>query len=291
MRKFYYVQTGHRIGLDRFRRSLAILNMLKDDDITLLCPDFRTAHEARNMGVKNSVGVDVVRNIVNIADCGDKLIFDSDEANPLMLEDMRSYFSTFIRISDNPEDTRADNEYLISAYKKDELTCNCIIIDDKYFQQFDKSIDIGFFFGDDDYEKDLLKNISFIEDTDAALLSGYYYFLDYEDELKKRFKTSYDFEDYDDFITSCNILITASPQAVLQCIASGGKPIYFQREDYSTKYLKLFESLNVPIIENYDKNKLMQILRDIDSYAPKNLSKNSDKLLQYISNVSHFYQD
>ena len=291
MKKFYYVQTGHRIGLDRFRRSLAILNILKDDDITLLCPDFRIAHEARSMGIKNSVGIDVVRNIVNIANRGDKLIFDSDEANPIMLEDMRSYFSTFIRISDHPSDKRANNEYLISAYKKDNLTCSCIVVDEKYFGEFQKSIDIGFFFGDDDYEKDLMKNINFIEDLDMTLMTGYYYFLDYENELKKKFKKTYEFEDYDKFITTCKILVTASPQAVLQSIASGGKPIYFQREDYSKKYFKLFNSLNVPIIENYNQNKLIQILKSIDEYIPEKLYKNSDKLLKYIKETSHFYQD
>lgn len=291
MQKFYYAQTGHRIGLDRFRRALAVLNTLKDDDITLLCSDFRIAHEARSMGVKNSVGIDVVRNIVNIANRGDKLIFDSDEANPIMLEDMRSYFSTFIRISDNPSDKRADNEFLISAYYKDELTCNCTIVDDKYFKQFDKTIDIGFFFGDDDYEKDLMKHINFIEDIDAVLLLGYYYFLDYEDELKQRFKKTYEFDDYDDFITSCNILITASAQAVLQCLASGGTPIYFQREDYSTKYFELFKSLNIPTINNYNKDKLNKILKNPKNYNPRKIYQNCEMLSAYMRNISRFYQD
>lgn len=122
MRRFYYVHTGHRFGLDRFRRAAAILNALGDDEITLLSSDFRIAQEARHFGIKNSVGIDVVRNIVNIADQGDKIIFDSAEANPLMLSDMRNYFSTFIRVSDDPEDKRDDKEFLISPYYEDELT-------------------------------------------------------------------------------------------------------------------------------------------------------------------------
>jgi hypothetical protein len=37
MRYFYYVHTGHRIGLDRFHRAVAIVNELqKEIDITLL---------------------------------------------------------------------------------------------------------------------------------------------------------------------------------------------------------------------------------------------------------------
>ena len=70
-----YIQE-HRIGLDRFRRAAAILNALDDENITLLCSDFRIAQIARDFGVKNSVGLDVVRNIPQISHHGDQLIFD-----------------------------------------------------------------------------------------------------------------------------------------------------------------------------------------------------------------------
>lgn len=289
MKKFYYVQTGHRVGLDRFRRAIAILNILQDDEITLLCSDFRIAHEARNFGIKNSVGIDVVRNIVNIANRGDKIIFDSDEANPLMLEDMRSYFSTFIRVSDNPLDTRANSEYLISPYFKDDKTYNTSIVDNKYFNIFKKNIKLGFFFGDDDYEKDLKKNLDFLKGLDITFLSGYYYFLDYEEELKQNFKTIYEFEDYDEFITSCDVLISASPQAILQALASKTKPIYIQREDYTKDYHELFKKLNIPIIHNYNSEQLKDILKDIHKHNFEILQPNSNTLREYLTSVSHFY--
>ena len=60
MRIFYYVHTGHRIGLDRFRRAATIIKALGDVDITLLCSDYRIAQIARDFGVKNSVGLDVL---------------------------------------------------------------------------------------------------------------------------------------------------------------------------------------------------------------------------------------
>ena len=92
MKTYYYVHTGHRIGLDRFRRATTLLRELKDKEITLLCSDYRIAQIAYKFGIENCVGVDVVRNIPYIAQHGDKLIFDSDEANPIMLEDMKSFF-------------------------------------------------------------------------------------------------------------------------------------------------------------------------------------------------------
>ena len=58
-----------------------------------------------------TVGIDVVRNIPQIATRGDKIIFDSAEHNPTMLQDMIGFFSTFIRISDDPGDVRHSGEY------------------------------------------------------------------------------------------------------------------------------------------------------------------------------------
>jgi hypothetical protein len=258
MKTFYYVHTGHRIGLDRFRRACAILNELGDDDITLLCSDFRIAQIAKDFGVKNSVGIDVVRNIPHITHHGDKLIFDSDEANPIMLEDMKQYFSTFIQI------------------KNDEVA-----VDKTFFKQTEKTIPLTFFFGDDDYEKDLDKNLEFLDGLNPKLQLGFYYFLDYEDELKNQFESYSEFEDYEETIKSSNVLITASPQAVLESLACGGKPIYFQRDDYED-FSQLFESLGVPIVKNYDKNRLNTIIESINENKYLNFKQNGNKITKFI---------
>lgn len=263
MQNYYYVHTGHRVGLDRFRRSVVIVKELQKRgiDITLLCSDFRIAHEARNFGVEKSVGIDVVRNIPQIAHHGDRLIFDSDEANPIMLEDMKEFFSTFDHI------------------KTDE-----VVVDDKYFEKYDKKIPLGFFFGDDDYEKDLEKLIPTLKELDPALLLGYYYFFDYEDMLKENFKNSYEFEDYDEFITSCEVLITASPQAALECLASGGKPIYLQREDYLDFFEEKFKELNIPIVKYAEFEQIKGLFYKNFEYKYKHISKNYLNFLTFIDN-------
>ena len=259
MKTYYYVHTGHRIGLDRFRRACTILRLLKDEDITLLCSDFRIANEARAFGVDAAVGIDVVRNIPHITNFRDKLIFDSDEANPIMLEDMKEYFSSFVHIEEN-----------------------MVVVDEKYFKEYEKTIEIGFFFGDDDYEKDLEKNLSFLDGVDVELQLGYYYFFDYEDMLKEKFTKYHEFEDYDEFITSSKILITASPQAVLESLASGGKPIYFQREDYTESFQEVFKKLNIPIIKDYDNISLKGVLKNIFNHKYYKLQQNNEKILEFI---------
>jgi len=259
MKTFYYVHTGHRIGLDRFRRAAAIVNSLGDVDITLLCSDFRIAQIAKDFGIKNSVGVDVVRNIPQISHHGDQIVFDSDEANPIMLEDMKNYFSTFIHI-------KADD----------------VMIDKKYFQKTPKHIKIAFFYGDDDYEKDMQKYIPALKKLDAEILLGFYYFLDYEDMLKREFVKHYEFEEYDEVIKGSEILITSSPQAVLECLASGGKPIYLQRDDYTQDFQNLFKNMNIPIVKTLDLGQITPIIETIESYGYYELQHKSKKLSELI---------
>jgi len=258
MKTYYYAHTGHRIGLDRFRRGVAILNAL-DADITLLTSDYRIAQIADEYGIEKCVGLDVVRNIPQIAESGDRLILDSDEANPIMLQDMEIFFSSLIHLSNDT-----------------------VCVDKKFFGSFEKSVKLSYFFGDDDYEKDLEKNLDFVEGLDAHLQLGFYYFLDYEDMLKEKFSNYFEFEEYDEMIQKTDILLTSSPQAVLESLATGGKPIYFQREDYTQDMNELFESLNIPIIKNYDKNHLKVIISTINRVKYVDITHDGSKIIDLI---------
>jgi len=261
MKNYYYVHTGHRIGLDRFRRACAVVRELQKQDveITLLCSDFRIANERDSFGIIDTVGVDVVRNIPQISHHGDNLIFDSDEANPIMLEDMKNYFTKFTQI------------------KKEE-----VIVDEVYFRDYEKTIELSFFFGDDDYEKDLENYIEELKKLNPVLLLGFYYFLDYEDMLKENFPNYYESEDYDEVITKSKVLITSSPQAVLESIASGGKPIYFKRDDYGDEYDKVMTNYNVPIIKTLDAGQINMILSKISNHSYHIVKKNSLNFLSFI---------
>ena len=84
--------------------------------------------------------------------------------------------------------------------------------------------------------------------------------------LKEKFKNYHEFEEYDNFITSCEVLLTSSPQAVLECLASGGKPTYIQRNDYSKDFLEKFKELNIPIIMDYKREEILKIIKSIHNW-------------------------
>jgi hypothetical protein len=175
-----------------------------------------------------------------------------------------------------------ENELLISPYLSGKGICTALAVDEKYFEKKVKTTEVSYFFGDDDYEKDLGKNFSFIEDLNPALQLGFYYFLDYEEMLRKKFKNHYEFEDYDEMIQSSKILISASPQAILESVASGAKAIYIQREDYTRDFLELFESLNIPIVKNYKKEDLIEIISSIDNINYFEMEQSTPKIVKFI---------
>lgn len=284
MRLFYYVHTGHRIGLDRFHRAVAILNELNDLDITLLCSDFRIASEARNYGIKRAVGVDVVRNIPQIAQHGDKIIFDSDEINPTLMEDMTLFFPTFIRISDNPDAVKYEKEFLISPYLHGDKIATGTVVDTKYNEVLPKTIPMALFFGDDDYEKDLELNQALFAPYKMELLMGFYHFLGYESSLKESFSTIHESEEYDTVIRHTEVLISASPMAVLQNLSGGGRPIYLQRPDYARDFLPLFEKMGIPVIDGYDKEQLIEIINNQSSNSYQIHQRSNKEIIEFIRN-------
>jgi hypothetical protein len=282
MRLFYYVHTGHRIGLDRFRRAATIIRELGDVDITLLTSDFRIASVARDYGVNRAVGVDVVRNIPQIAHHGDQIIFDSAEANPALLADMQRFFSTFIRVSDDPEDEKGAGEFLLSPYLEGEDIYRGFAIDPACFEAKEKRIKRAFFFGDDDYEEDLLKHLDMFRGHGMELLLGFYWFFGYEEKVGDAFGKQHESEEYDEVVRGSEVLVTASPQAALENLASGGRPVFLQRPDYPRDYISCFESLNIPVVDGYDEVRLSQVLDSVESHAYRVLENNTHKLGEFI---------
>ncbi|KIM09395.1 MAG: hypothetical protein KU28_01910 [Sulfurovum sp. PC08-66] len=222
---FYYVNTGHRVGLDRFRRASAIMHHLKEADITLLTNDFRIASQAKAYHFRKAVGVDVLRNITNIAQRGDKLIYDSPEHNPAMYADMQSFFAPLLPIEED-----------------------LVAVDEVFETPVTHSDEVVLFFGDDDYEKDLLRLAKESQLGDVAILLGFYYFLECEEELAPWCKKIYEEESYIDAIKGARLLITMSFQAALEAAIAGTKVVYMQRVDYPEHYAQTLSALGISVV-------------------------------------------
>jgi len=256
---FYYVKTGHRFGLENFRRAIAIIELLKNHKITLLTSDYRIADQVQREFKIESYGIDAPANISQVANRDDILIYDSDEHSEDLLAEMIKYFSKFIRISTLENDFiyQVDNktEFLINPYfENSKYSLQALPIREKFFTTHNKKYEKTLFFGDDDYKKYLLEIVKNSNFKDTNLILGFYYFLDYEDKLKNHFNQVFENEDYDEVIVNSKIVKTSSAQTALETLANGGKPIYIQRKDRFTNLNNFLQQFNIPILDLFSEN-------------------------------------
>ena len=238
MQVYLYAKSGHTIGLEATKRCAAIANFLKEFDPILCTSDFRAGAFAKDLlGVRRYVNIDVVRNLHNIMQKRDILIYDTPEANDDMKKDMKEFCTLLYGIDSEIEGIVVDT----SIYTKQENP------------KLEKTI----FFGDDDYYNIFLGLVKEAEKFDINLLMGHYFFLGNEKIFANHFLNVIDEEEYVETIKDSKYLLTASLQTALESLACGNKPVLFRREDkiYDEK---LISELNLPIIEASDLKDLLE---------------------------------
>ncbi len=273
---YYYIHTGHRVGLDRLRRSAPVVAALQamGVPVTLLTNDFRAGEYAKeHFDIQKYVSVDVVRNIANLATPADALVFDSEEESRTMWEEMADYFETFIRISDAADDFITKESGLISSVKEGEGIVRADIVAPRYFERFDHRGGLVYFWGDDDYEMVLARKASAFEGLKIALLEGYYFFVQYGDELEGKFVDVIDNERYDEALMGASRFLTSSFQSALEALAAGSQPIYIPKTPIDRVQREKLESYAIPYTESFTTGEISRKLSETAVYNEKPLRK------------------
>lgn len=237
MQVYLYAKSGHTVGLEATRRCAAIANALKEFKPILCTSDFRAGAFAKDyLGVKKYVNIDVVRNLHNIMQRRDILIYETPEVN----EDMRKDMSEFCT--------------LLYGIGKE---LNEIIVDESiYTKNENPTIEKTIFFGDDDYHNLLLGIIEDSKKYDINLLMGHYFFLGNEKIFVNHFSNIIDEEEYVQTIQNSKYLLTASLQAALESLACGNRPVLFKRIDKSYDE-ELIKKLNIPLVQSDNLEELI----------------------------------
>ncbi len=276
MKLYYYINTGHRVGLDRLRRSAPVILALREMDIevTMLTNDFRAGEYAKEfLGIRKYVSVDVVRNIANVARPDDCLVFDSAEESRAMWEDMADYFRGLVRINDDPDDFVTKEAGLISGMAKGEGVLTLDIVDPRYFERSAHAGGPVYFWGDADYEMRLAELSRAFDGTGTALLEGYYFFLQYGDELQSRFGKVYESETYESVLKSADIFLTSSPQSALEALAAGSGPVYLPMPGSGDAWRAHLAHYGIPAVEDFDKELVREVLEEKATYRADLLQK------------------
>ena len=237
MQVYLYAKSGHTVGLDATRRCAAIANALKEFEPILCTSDFRAGAFAKDyLGVKKYVNIDVVRNLHNIMQRRDILIYETPEVNDDMRKDMGEFCTLLYGIGE-------------------EL--NEIIVDESIYTKNKKpTIEKTIFFGDDDYHNLFLGIIEESKKYDINLLMGHYFFLGNEKIFVNNFSNIIDEECYVQTIQNSKYLLTASLQTALESLSCGNNPVLFKRVDKSYNE-ELIKKLNLPVIESGNLKELI----------------------------------
>jgi len=262
---YLYAKSGHAIGLEATKRCAAIANELKEFDPILCTSDFRAGAFAKDLlGIKKYVNIDVLRNLYNIMEKRDILIYDTDETNEFMKNDMKQFCTLLYSVNSDLSDIVID----ASIYNKNE----------------NPSIEKTLFFGDDDYNNLFLNLVEASTKYDIELLMGHYFFLGNEKIFKNHFSKIIDEEEYVETIQNSKYLLTASLQTALESIACGNKAVLFKRED-KTYNEKLISKINLPIIEESNLEKIIENFETIIKNYPQIENFNNTNLKNIQLNI------
>ncbi|MGE0051147.1 MAG: hypothetical protein AB7S49_06450 [Arcobacter sp.] len=270
MQIYLYAKSGHTIGLEATKRCAAIANLLKEFNPILCTSDFRAGAFAKdNLEIKKYVNIDVIRNLPNIMQRKDILIYDSNETNEEMRKEMEEFCSLLYEIKN--DDIIVDT----TLYKKSE---NSI---------FEKTL----FFGDDDYNNLLLDLLKDSKKFDLNLLMGHYFFLGNEKIFQNHFSNVIDEEEYVQTIQNSKYLLTSSIQTAYESLSCGNFPVLFKREDKSYND-KLISKLNIPVIKysNIDEliNNFELTIKDYPTITNFEIKKLDDMILEVKEKIALF---
>ena len=241
MQVYLYAKSGHTVGLEATKRCAAIANALKEFDPILCTSDFRAGAFAKDLlGIRRYVNIDVIRNLHNIMEKRDILIYDTPEINDNMKKDMTDFCTLVYGIDDEIKGIIVDS----SIYNK---------TDNANLNKLDKTI----FFGDDDYNNIFLEMAKESEKQEINMLMGHYFFLGNEKVFSNYFSNVIDEEEYVQTIKNSKYFLTASLQSALESLACGNFPVLFKRFDKNYDE-ELITNLNIPVIKGDNLKQLIE---------------------------------
>ncbi|KIM03690.1 MAG: hypothetical protein KU29_11235 [Sulfurovum sp. FS06-10] len=251
---YYYAFTGHKNGLDRLKRASVVLNKLRANGVEtmLLVNDFRAGLVAKEFGVPESVTIETIQDIDAIAEAGASVIIDSPEDDHGRLVKYCADFKQVFRFAESPEDKSIHGEIMLRLDCQDEACISALIVDDVYFEKHEKKERTLFFLSDSDADKTILKNAEFFKETNMELLLGHYFYVKYEDDLAKIFKTMYEPEEYTDLICSSTRVVTASFQTALEARVAGAEVVFIEINQLSEDKKNLLSLLQIMVMISFN---------------------------------------
>ncbi len=284
---YYYAYSGHKYGLDRVKRAVALIKALRTQgvEVNLLLNDFRAGLAARELGVMDSVTVETILDIDAVAKRGDVVFIDSPEDDRGKLEHYADEYRPLFRVVDDCGESASCGEILMKPVCGEEDCLSSLLVDSDYFEPVPKEKRRLFFLGDADYNKMILSHTDFFEGVGMELLLGQYFFVKYEDDLAKLFDGLHEAEEYSELLCSSSQIITASTQCAIEARAADADVVYLKKPEDAACLLEQFEIFGIKIIDGFDREQLMEAMGSSlnERKVPNSIESISEKIIKKLN--------
>jgi len=251
---YIYAYSNHKYGLSRLRRMAVYYQRLQaeGETVEMLTNDFRAAAAVREYGVPACTTIETILDIDYVAQRGDSLVIDSPEEDNGKLAQYVEMFSKVRKIANHCDEVSRFGEEILSV---DPL------VDTFYdLQKEKKKVERTlFFYGDSDPKRWIVSQQDIWKDLEMELLLGEYFYVDYEETLKRLFSALHEGESYRESIARSRCVVTADSQCAYEAQAAGAKVIYLY-EALESCQRNLMETLGIQRVEITDTSALKKLL-------------------------------
>jgi len=251
---YLYAYTNHKEDLDSLRRVKAIYDSLQKEGIEaeILVNEYRAQLLAREWGLPLATTIETIKDIDAVADIDDIIVIDSPEALEGKVLNYPEHFKGVIYINSSCADVDFNGARVVELFKNEQILCSEI----ESHSKEDRAI---FIYGDSDFDKNVVNNLELFDGLDIDLYWGVYFFVKYEDKLKKSFKNVIESEDYYEMWQDYNIFVTSNAQIALEA-AFNKKSVYFLNLKNTDECLiSIMHQNGINIINNFDNITLSTI--------------------------------
>ncbi len=242
---YLYAYTNHKDGLDSLRRVKVIYDALKEQGIeaSLVLNEFRAQLLAKEWGLPKGLTVENVNEMIHIAKRGDVIIVDTNEEFLEILLDFAKD-TAIIYLNSSCKEKSYPNIITVDLFKDGALY-------PKIAQSTTQNEHTALVFKDSDYEKILLQYLDSIDTKKMDLYWGIYFFVKYEEKLKKYFNSIIESENYYEILQNYNFFVTASQQIAIEAKANNKAVIFLNLKKENNQCIDFIRNIGIKVVNDF----------------------------------------
>jgi hypothetical protein len=269
---YLYAYTNHKEDLDSLRRVKVIYDKLKSQgiDAEILVNEYRAQLMAKEWGLPLATTIETIKDIDAVATVDDIIVIDSPEELEGKVLNYPEKFKKVIYINSTFDEVIFEGAKVVDLFKDGNIIAPTISSNTAE----DRSI---FIFGDSDPTKIVIENLDYLAKFNSDFYWGIYFYVKYEEKIKKSFNYIIESEEYYDLLQNYNIFITSNTQIAFEAIFNKKSVYFIDLKNEKKSKINLLQKNGAKIINRDEDIKITSLSEEVNI----NL-KNIDNLIANI---------